>query len=81
MIFNEVLFFSLIRDVVLVFPCESRHTICVECFRAYCVTNLDSRRFIETDNSGYTITCPGNSGKKYSMLKYIVFKISSCPEV
>ena len=49
-------------DVILVFPCESKHTICVECFCEYCVTYLDSRRFIETENSGYTIACPGNSG-------------------
>ncbi|XP_028416983.1 E3 ubiquitin-protein ligase parkin-like isoform X2 [Dendronephthya gigantea] len=52
---------SEISDVILVFPCESKHTICEDCFREYCVTYLSERRFVQTERKGYTIACPGNS--------------------
>ncbi|CAL1277966.1 unnamed protein product, partial [Larinioides sclopetarius] len=44
--------------LVLVFPCADRHVICVECFRLYCTTRLNERRFIQDENIGYSIECP-----------------------
>lgn len=50
-----------VSEILMVFPCDSQHTMCLDCFRSYCVTSLDSRSFIQTEEKGYTIPCPGNS--------------------
>ncbi|XP_046849643.1 E3 ubiquitin-protein ligase parkin-like isoform X2 [Xenia sp. Carnegie-2017] len=47
-------------DLVLVFPCQIQHTICVDCFVRYCSVYLNERRFIQTEEHGYSIACPGN---------------------
>ncbi|XP_064489163.1 E3 ubiquitin-protein ligase parkin-like [Ornithodoros turicata] len=47
-----------ISQIVLVFPCESAHVICLECFQVYCRSRLDERRFIQDPKLGYTLPCP-----------------------
>lgn len=49
---------------MLVFPCQIQHTICVDCFVRYCSVYLNERRFIQTEEHGYSIACPGNFGKQ-----------------
>jgi len=46
-------------EIVLVFPCEETHVICVECFARYVDTNLNRRQFILSERIGYTLACPG----------------------
>ncbi|XP_047124611.1 E3 ubiquitin-protein ligase parkin isoform X1 [Hydra vulgaris] len=48
-----------ISGVVLVFPCEEKHVICIDCFSLYCETSLNTRHFILKENIGYTLPCPG----------------------
>ncbi|XP_059177664.1 E3 ubiquitin-protein ligase parkin-like isoform X2 [Physella acuta] len=43
---------------VLIFPCVPGHVICLECFRQYCSTCLNDRRFVEHPVHGYTLPCP-----------------------
>ncbi|XP_035207973.1 E3 ubiquitin-protein ligase parkin-like, partial [Stegodyphus dumicola] len=47
-----------ISEVILVFPCADGHVICIECFRLYCISRLNERRFIQNEAVGYTIDCP-----------------------
>ncbi|XP_067674442.1 E3 ubiquitin-protein ligase parkin-like [Haliotis asinina] len=47
-----------VRSPVLVFPCESGHVMCIECFRVYGITQLSERRFIKHPEYGYTLPCP-----------------------
>jgi parkin len=45
-------------DTVLVFPCSSGHTICLDCFKLYCTSRLQERQFVSHETYGYTLTCP-----------------------
>ena len=47
-----------IRETVLVFPCASKHVICLECFEQYCISRLNERRFIIDPQIGYSLNCP-----------------------
>ncbi|XP_054164006.1 E3 ubiquitin-protein ligase parkin-like [Oppia nitens] len=46
-----------IKDTVLVFTCVSKHAICLDCFRDYCLSRLNDRRFITDPIVGYTLNC------------------------
>uniref|UniRef100_A0A3Q1KDD9 E3 ubiquitin-protein ligase parkin n=1 Tax=Anabas testudineus TaxID=64144 RepID=A0A3Q1KDD9_ANATE len=46
-----------IMDVVLVFQCLDRHVICLDCFRRYCQTRLNERRFVHHLLVGYSLPC------------------------
>uniref|UniRef100_T1JC78 E3 ubiquitin-protein ligase parkin n=1 Tax=Strigamia maritima TaxID=126957 RepID=T1JC78_STRMM len=46
------------NDPVVVFPCESAHVICVECFKLYCYSRLNERQFVQDKQFGYTLPCP-----------------------
>ncbi|KAI0210323.1 E3 ubiquitin-protein ligase parkin [Lamellibrachia satsuma] len=43
---------------VLVFPCATGHALCLDCFRTYCITKLNSRAFTHLDDIGYSLECP-----------------------
>lgn len=45
-------------DPILVFPCDSGHVTCLDCFRRYCLSRLMERQFIFSDDAGYTLPCP-----------------------
>lgn len=45
-------------DPILVFPCDSGHVTCLDCFRQYCLSRLMERQFISHDDIGYTLPCP-----------------------
>ena len=47
-----------VKDTVLVFPCVSKHVICLDCFKDYCISRLSERRFIIDDQMGYSLDCP-----------------------
>lgn len=51
------------RDPVLVFPCADGHAVCLDCFEVYCTTKLNDRQFVHSESYGYTLPCPGSSGK------------------
>lgn len=40
------------------FPCESGHVTCLECFRQYCASRLNDRQFFLHPDFGYTLACP-----------------------
>ncbi|XP_071075778.1 E3 ubiquitin-protein ligase parkin isoform X3 [Desmodus rotundus] len=46
-----------VRSPVLVFPCNSRHVICLDCFHLYCVTRLNDRQFVHDPQLGYSLPC------------------------
>uniref|UniRef100_A0A8C0MXL8 E3 ubiquitin-protein ligase parkin n=1 Tax=Canis lupus familiaris TaxID=9615 RepID=A0A8C0MXL8_CANLF len=46
-----------IRSPVLVFQCNHRHVICLDCFYLYCVTRLNDRQFIYDPQLGYSLPC------------------------
>lgn len=50
------------RSPVLVFQCNHRHVICLDCFYLYCVTRLNDRQFIPDPQLGYSLPCVGKSG-------------------
>ncbi|KXJ11382.1 E3 ubiquitin-protein ligase parkin [Exaiptasia diaphana] len=50
-----------IMDPVLVFPCDVGHAMCLECFGMYCETRLNDRQFVQNENIGYTLPCPGDT--------------------
>ncbi|XP_003742477.1 E3 ubiquitin-protein ligase parkin [Galendromus occidentalis] len=54
-----------ISQIVLVFPCEASHVICLECFLAYCLSRLNERKFVQTDLFGYTLACPVNCADSF----------------
>ncbi|XP_064636757.1 E3 ubiquitin-protein ligase parkin-like [Lineus longissimus] len=54
---------------VLVFPCESGHSMCLDCFATYCITKLNERAFIHSEELGYTLLCPAGCDK--SLIKEI----------
>ena len=45
-------------ETVLVFECEDKHVICLECFGVYVKSRLSERQFVADKNLGYTIGCP-----------------------
>lgn len=47
-----------LSDPVVVFECEDRHVICIECFADYCKSKLNERQFILDPELGYTLACP-----------------------
>ncbi|XP_039966687.1 E3 ubiquitin-protein ligase parkin isoform X1 [Bactrocera neohumeralis] len=47
-----------ISETVLVFPCESKHVTCLECFEQYCRSRLSERQFMPHPDIGYTLPCP-----------------------
>ncbi|OQR76021.1 E3 ubiquitin-protein ligase parkin-like [Tropilaelaps mercedesae] len=49
-----------VSQIIVVFPCESSHVICIECFANYCMSRLNERKFVATDQFGYTLACPVN---------------------
>ncbi|EPY85218.1 hypothetical protein CB1_000390032 [Camelus ferus] len=44
---------------VLVFQCNYRHVICLDCFHLYCVTRLNDRQFVHDPQLGYSLPCVG----------------------
>nr|KAF6341890.1 parkin RBR E3 ubiquitin protein ligase [Myotis myotis] len=50
-----------IRSPVLVFQCNHRHVICLDCFHLYCVTRLNDRQFVHDPQLGYSLPCVGKS--------------------
>ena len=44
-------------DPVVVFECEDRHVICIECFQSYCKSRLNERQYVLDDALGYTLPC------------------------
>uniref|UniRef100_A0A2K6FR62 E3 ubiquitin-protein ligase parkin n=1 Tax=Propithecus coquereli TaxID=379532 RepID=A0A2K6FR62_PROCO len=41
----------------VVFQCNYRHVICLDCFHLYCVTRLNDRQFVHDPQLGYTLPC------------------------
>ncbi|XP_049708545.1 E3 ubiquitin-protein ligase parkin isoform X3 [Elephas maximus indicus] len=46
-----------VRSPVLVFQCDYRHVICLDCFHLYCVTRLNDRQFVHDPQLGYSLPC------------------------
>uniref|UniRef100_A0ABZ3NNQ4 E3 ubiquitin-protein ligase parkin n=1 Tax=Rattus norvegicus TaxID=10116 RepID=A0ABZ3NNQ4_RAT len=46
-----------VRNPVLVFQCNHRHVICLDCFHLYCVTRLNDRQFVHDAQLGYSLPC------------------------
>nr|XP_045014126.1 E3 ubiquitin-protein ligase parkin isoform X2 [Jaculus jaculus] len=46
-----------VRSPVLVFQCNHRHVICLDCFHLYCVTRLNDRQFVHDPQLGYSLPC------------------------
>ena len=60
-------------DTVLVFECEDRHVICLQCFGVYAKGRLNERQMIADPDLGYTIGCPiGCLGSLISQHKHIL---------
>lgn len=51
---------TMLRELVVVFDCQAGHCMCVECFKEYCKTQLQSRQFIQKPSVGYTLRCPNH---------------------
>lgn len=49
-----------VHTPVIVFPCDGQHTMCLNCFKIYCVICLNERRFQQTEKYGYTLRCPAH---------------------
>uniref|UniRef100_A0A1B0AKA2 E3 ubiquitin-protein ligase parkin n=1 Tax=Glossina pallidipes TaxID=7398 RepID=A0A1B0AKA2_GLOPL len=47
-----------ISEIVLVFPCASKHVTCLDCFLQYCRSRLLERQFMPHPDVGYTLSCP-----------------------
>ncbi|CAD7083227.1 unnamed protein product [Hermetia illucens] len=47
-----------VSEIVLLFPCASKHVTCIDCFRHYCSSRLMDRQFIPHPDIGYTLPCP-----------------------
>ncbi|CAB0043401.1 unnamed protein product [Trichogramma brassicae] len=55
-----------IRDTVIVFPCESEHVACLDCFCDYCRVRLQERQFVFDEETGYyTLSCPAGCSNSY----------------
>uniref|UniRef100_M3XZQ7 Parkin RBR E3 ubiquitin protein ligase n=1 Tax=Mustela putorius furo TaxID=9669 RepID=M3XZQ7_MUSPF len=59
-----------VRSPVLVFQCNHRHVICLDCFYLYCVTRLNDRQFIPDPQLGYSLPCVGKSGTFFFLLHF-----------
>ncbi|XP_070376336.1 E3 ubiquitin-protein ligase parkin isoform X3 [Equus asinus] len=46
-----------VRSPVLVFQCNYRHVMCLDCFHLYCVTRLNDRQFVHDPELGYSLPC------------------------
>nr|XP_020142930.1 E3 ubiquitin-protein ligase parkin-like isoform X1 [Microcebus murinus] len=57
-----------VRSPVLVFQCNYRHVICLDCFHLYCVTRLNDRQFVHDSQLGYTLPCVGAALNQVSSL-------------
>lgn len=44
-------------QVVLVFPCPDGHVICLDCFKTYCLSKLNERKFVIDPEIGYSLPC------------------------
>ncbi|XP_014669302.1 PREDICTED: E3 ubiquitin-protein ligase parkin-like isoform X2 [Priapulus caudatus] len=53
------------RDVVIVFPCDDGHVMCLDCFREYCFTMLNDKLFIHHPIYGFTLPCPVKCPESY----------------
>ena len=47
-------------ETVLVFECQDRHVICLECFATYVQSRLSDRQLVVDKTFGYTLGCPVN---------------------
>ncbi|XP_037934192.1 E3 ubiquitin-protein ligase parkin isoform X2 [Teleopsis dalmanni] len=47
-----------VSETVLVFPCESKHVTCIDCFLQFCRSRLLERQFMPHPEIGYTLACP-----------------------
>ena len=45
-------------ETVLVFECQDRHVICLECFSIYVKSRLNERQMVADTQLGYTLSCP-----------------------
>lgn len=52
-------------DTVLVFECEEKHTICLDCFERYVESRLRERGFTSSQQHGYTLLCPAGCPNSY----------------
>lgn len=52
-------------DPILVFPCDSGHVTCLDCFRRYCLSRLMERQFISHEDIGYTLPCPAGCDNSF----------------
>lgn len=58
-----------VSDPVLVFPCDSSHVTCLDCFRTYSLSRLRDRQFWSHPEYGYTLPCP--AGCADSLIKEV----------
>lgn len=54
-----------VRSPVLVFQCNHRHVICLDCFHLYCVTRLNDRQFVHDAQLGYSLPCVGKKSSLF----------------
>ena len=47
-----------VKERVFVFPCQSKHSLCLDCFSTFCKVALGLYRFSSFD-CGFSISCPG----------------------
>eukprot|EP00731_Ephydatia_muelleri_P029415 Em0020g1059a len=47
-----------VKEIIFVFPCQSRHSLCLDCFSSFCKVALGSGRFSAYD-CGFSVCCPG----------------------
>ncbi|XP_065183386.1 E3 ubiquitin-protein ligase parkin-like [Sycon ciliatum] len=45
------------HKVIVVFPCDNNHVMCLECFNTYGITKLNDRSYVDRPR-GYSISCP-----------------------
>lgn len=55
----------------MIWPCDEQHCICLECFQLYGESKLNERAFVQHDEIGYTLPCPGN----YFFFTTLVFNL------
>ena len=49
-----------VMDPVIVFECQDRHVICIDCFIAYGNSKLNERQFVLDHEYGYSLPCPAH---------------------
>ncbi|XP_014248274.1 E3 ubiquitin-protein ligase parkin-like [Cimex lectularius] len=54
-----------VSNPVLVFPCLSKHAVCIPCFVNYCINRISERNFILDKRTGYTLGCPVGCENSY----------------